>query len=137
MQYSRRTGTAPFLLYISAARLLPETCGSSWQQNLPSFILQDTDNICKQETRYMQNPSKNIDGNFSSCKKKLALGIPPAQLEWQAFFRLVLLYRKQECLQPICTRYARCNLNEARSEANNSRRESMWGVALWLVSILG
>lgn len=85
----------------------------------------------------MQNPFKNIDGNFSICYKKLALGIPPVQLEWQALFKLVLLYRKQECLQPVCTKYARCNLNGARSEANNSKRESMWGVALWFVSILG
>lgn len=85
----------------------------------------------------MQNPSKNIDGNSSSYKKKLPLGIPPAQLEWQALFKLVLLYRKQECLQPVCTKYARCNLNEARSVANNCKGESMWGVALWLVSILG
>lgn len=85
----------------------------------------------------MQNSSENTNGNFSSCKKKLAVGIPPAQLEWQALFKFVILYRKQECLQPTCTKYARCNLNEARSEANNSKRESMWGVALWLVSILG
>lgn len=78
----------------------------------------------------MQNLSENIDGNFSSCKKKLALGISPAQLEWQALFKLVLLYSKQECLKPACTKYARCNLNEARSEANNSKKESMWGVAV-------
>lgn len=48
----------------------------------------------------MQNPSKDTDGNFSSCKKKLALEIPPpAQLEGQALSKVVWLYRKQECLQ--------------------------------------
>jgi len=49
----------------------------------------------------MQNPSKHMDGNFSSCKKKLALKIPPpAQPEGQALSKLVWLHRKQECLQP-------------------------------------